>query len=108
MRRIIVARHPGHGGQRAGAVIAAVGRDMPAWGSLRLRRRNCCGRSCCSERLLMEEMDYNLLFCQFVGLNADDAVRDATVLIKNHDRCRRRMWPICSWRRWWNRRGSGA
>jgi transposase len=39
-----------------------------------------------SERLLMEEMDYNLLFCQFVGLNADDAVPDATVFIKNRDR----------------------
>jgi transposase len=25
-----------------------------------------------SERLLMEEMDYNLLFRWFVGLNADD------------------------------------
>src|SRR5262252_4328310 len=27
-----------------------------------------------SERLLMEEMDYNLLFRWFVGLNADDEV----------------------------------
>ena len=32
--------------------------------------------SICSERLLMEEMDYNLLFRWFVGLNADDAVWD--------------------------------
>src|SRR5437667_5636689 len=32
-----------------------------------------------SERLLMEEMDYNLLFRWFVGLNADDEVWDATV-----------------------------
>ena len=39
-----------------------------------------------SERLLMEEMDYNLLFRWFVGLNADDAVRDATVFTKNRDR----------------------
>src|SRR5579863_1973362 len=39
-----------------------------------------------SERLLMEEMDYNLLFRWFVGLNADDAVWDATVFIKNRDR----------------------
>ena len=29
-----------------------------------------------SERLLMEEMDYNLLFRWFVGLNADDEVWD--------------------------------
>src|SRR5258707_2029946 len=39
-----------------------------------------------SERWLMEEMDYNLLFRWFVGLNADDAVWDATVFTKNRDR----------------------
>ena len=39
-----------------------------------------------SERLLMEEMDYNLLFRWFVGLNADDPVWDATVFSKNRDR----------------------
>jgi transposase len=39
-----------------------------------------------SERLLMEEMDYNLLFRWFVGLNADDEVWDATVFTKNRDR----------------------
>jgi transposase len=36
-----------------------------------------------SERLLMEEMDYNLLFRWFVGLNADDEVWDATTFTKN-------------------------
>jgi transposase len=39
-----------------------------------------------SERLLMEEMDYNLLFRWFVGLNADDPVWDATTFTKNRDR----------------------
>ena len=39
-----------------------------------------------SERLLMEELDYNLLFRWFVGLNADDDVWDATVFTKNRDR----------------------
>jgi len=39
-----------------------------------------------SERLLMEEMDYNLLFRWFVGLNTDDEVWDATVFTKNRDR----------------------
>ena len=39
-----------------------------------------------SERLLMEEMDYNILFRWFVGLNMDDAVWDATVFTKNRDR----------------------
>ena len=39
-----------------------------------------------SERLLMEEMNYNLLFRWFVGLNADDEVWDATTFTKNRDR----------------------
>jgi transposase len=39
-----------------------------------------------SERLLMEEMDYNILFRWFVGLNLDDPVWDATVFSKNRDR----------------------
>lgn len=39
-----------------------------------------------SERLLMEEMDYNILFRWFVGLNLDDAVWDATTFTKNRDR----------------------
>jgi transposase len=42
--------------------------------------------SICSERLLMEEMDYNLLFHWFVGLNADDEVWDATTFTKKRDR----------------------
>jgi len=39
-----------------------------------------------SERLLMEELDYNLLFRWFVGLNMDDSVWDATVYSKNRER----------------------
>src|ERR1700739_2907111 len=39
-----------------------------------------------SERLLMEEMDYNLLFRWFVGLTAAAPVWDATVFTKNRDR----------------------
>jgi transposase len=39
-----------------------------------------------SERLLMEEMDYNLLFRWFVGLNADDEVWDPSTFTKNRDR----------------------
>src|SRR5262245_32280216 len=39
-----------------------------------------------SERLLMEQLDYNLLFRWFVGLSADDPVWDATVFCKNRDR----------------------
>jgi transposase len=39
-----------------------------------------------SERLLMEEIDYNMLFRWFVGLNLDEEVWDATVFTKNRDR----------------------
>src|SRR5271154_221376 len=39
-----------------------------------------------SERLLMEEMDYNILFRWFVGLNMDDPIWDATVFTKNRER----------------------
>src|SRR5260370_624891 len=39
-----------------------------------------------SERLLMEQLDYNLLFRWFVGMNVDDAVWDVTEFTKNRDR----------------------
>ena len=39
-----------------------------------------------SERLLMEELDYSVLFRWFVGLGMDDPVWDATTFTKNRDR----------------------
>lgn len=39
-----------------------------------------------SERRLMEQLDYNLLFRWFVGLEMDDAVWDVTVFSKNRER----------------------
>jgi transposase len=39
-----------------------------------------------SERMLMEQLDYNLLFRWFVGLNMDDSVWDVTVFTKNRER----------------------
>ena len=39
-----------------------------------------------SERQLMEQLDYNLLFRWFVGLSIDDPVWDVTVFSKNRDR----------------------
>jgi len=39
-----------------------------------------------SERQLMEQLDYNLLFRWFVGLNPDDPVWVPTVFTKNRDR----------------------
>jgi transposase len=39
-----------------------------------------------SERLLMEELDYSVLYRWFVGLSLDDPVWDATTFTKNRDR----------------------
>jgi transposase len=39
-----------------------------------------------SERLLMEEIDYSILFRWFVGMNLDDAVWDPTTFTKNRER----------------------
>ncbi|WP_439360344.1 IS5 family transposase [Bradyrhizobium sp. DASA03007] len=59
----------------------------------RSRRRSCCGRCCCrrfnsirSERLLMERLEYDLLFRWFVGIGVDDAAWDHSVFSKNRDR----------------------
>ena len=42
-----------------------------------------------SERQLMEQLDYNLLYRWFVGLSPDDPVWDATTFTKNRDRLMR-------------------
>src|ERR1700676_760780 len=39
-----------------------------------------------SERMLMEQLEYNLLFRWFVGLSANEPVWHATVFTKNRDR----------------------
>jgi transposase len=39
-----------------------------------------------SECMLMEQLNYNLLFRWFVGLNMDDAIWDTTVFTKNRQR----------------------
>jgi transposase len=39
-----------------------------------------------SERLLMEQLDYNLLFRWFVGMPMDEEVWDRSVFSKNRDR----------------------
>jgi len=39
-----------------------------------------------SERLLIEQLDYNMLFRWFVGLSMDDAVWDHSTFTKNRDR----------------------
>jgi transposase len=45
-----------------------------------------------SERMLMEQLDYNLLFRWFVGLNMDDSIWDVTVFTKNRAPAR---WKRC-------------
>jgi len=59
----------------------------------RCRPSSCCGRCCCrrstpvrSERLLVEQLEYNLLFRWFVGLAMDDAVWTPTTFSKNRER----------------------
>src|SRR6202008_1064493 len=49
-----------------------------------------------SERLLMEQLQYNLLFRWFVGLNMDEPVWVATVFTKNRDRLQKAKSPVCS------------
>ena len=49
-----------------------------------------------SERLLMEQLDYNLLFRWFVGLGMDDAVWNHAVFSKNRERLLIRMWRAAS------------
>ena len=39
-----------------------------------------------SERLLMEEIDYSVLFRWFIGMNLDEPVWDVTVFTKNRNR----------------------
>ena len=46
-----------------------------------------------SARLLMEQLDYNLLFRWFVGLSMDDKVWDHSVFSKNQDAFSTRTWP---------------
>ena len=59
----------------------------------RFRPSSCCARCCCrslytvrSERLLMEEIDYSVLFRWFVGLSMDDPIWSPTTFSKNRDR----------------------
>ena len=60
-----------------------------------------------SERLLMEQLDYNLLFRWFVGLAMDDQIWDATVFTKNRTGCSAATLPGPSSRRSAHRPSSG-
>src|SRR5450759_760994 len=58
-----------------------------------------------SERLLMEQLDYNLLFRWFVGLNMDDAIWDVTVFTKTASGCWMGTLPKPSSKPYCSRRG---
>ena len=94
-QRPSAAAHPHDGGRNPEAAVAAIPKDVRQSGAARrsippeqLLRAQLLQMlySVRSERLLMEEMDYNILFRWFVGLNLDDPVWDATVFTKNRDR----------------------
>ena len=57
-----------------------------------------------SEPLLMEEIDYSILFRWFVGLNLDEKVWDATSFTKNRDRLLKLRWPRSFWPKSWSGR----
>ena len=51
-----------------------------------------------SERLVMERLEYDLLFRWFVGIGVDDAVSDHSVFSKNRDRLLEGDIAPSSWR----------
>src|SRR3954469_12332285 len=53
-----------------------------------------------SERLLMEEIDYSILFRWFVGMNLDEPVWDVTVFTNIATGSWKAMWRASSWLRW--------
>ena len=61
-----------------------------------------------SERQLMEQLDYNLLYRWFVGLSLDDAIWEATTFTKNRERLLQGDVARRSSSAWWPRRGPGT
>lgn len=56
-------------------------------------RHTRCVQSVRSERLLMERVQYNLMFRWFIGLSMDDSVWVPTVFSKNRQRLPRTPAP---------------
>ena len=82
-----------HGGRNLAGAVAAFDRmyareGRPSVAPEKLLRAQLLQMlySIRSERLLMEEIDYSMLFRWFVGLNLDEEVWDATTFTKNRDR----------------------
>src|SRR5579864_179493 len=60
-----------------------------------------------SERLLMEQLDYNLLFRWFVGLSMDDEVWDASTFPRTGSDCWKGTSRKLSFRGCWEKREPG-
>ena len=56
-----------------------------------------------SERQLVEQLEYNLLYRWFVGLELDDVMFSATVFTKNRDRLLKARLPSTSSTQCWSR-----
>ncbi|CUA96852.1 Transposase domain (DUF772) [Pannonibacter indicus] len=61
-----------------------------------------------SERLLMERLEYDLLFRWFVSIGVDDAARDHSTFSKNRDRLLAGGIAANFWRRCWPSPGSSG
>jgi transposase-like protein DUF772 len=57
-----------------------------------------------SERMPMEQLDYNLLFRWFVGLSMDDPIWDATCSSRTASGCSPAKWRKAFSNKWWRRR----
>ena len=91
--RSSAAGDPGDGGRNTCPVVATIRQHVrepgrPSIPPEKLLRAQLLQMlySIRSERLLMEEIDYSVLFRWFVGLNLDEEVWDATTFTKNRDR----------------------
>ena len=87
------AADPGDGGHGVERTVAVVWADVSGLGRPSIAPEKLLRAlllqvlySIRSERLLMEQLEYNLLFRWFVGLNVDEPVWVATVFSKNRDR----------------------
>src|SRR5262249_39770703 len=77
---------PAYGSRRITAELKARGWDVNRKRVQRIMRVLQVFYSVRSERLLMEQLDYNLLFRWFVGLEIDEPVWNHAVFSKNRDR----------------------
>jgi transposase len=55
-----------------------------------------------SERILMEEIDYSILYRWFVGLNLDERFGMQRRLRRTATDCWKRWWLRSFWLRWWS------